>query len=263
MKIYILTDMEGLAGAYEWAHVKVGEPWYPIYQQELAAEVNAAVSGAFAGGATQVVINDGHSTGCNLILHQCHPRAEYERPVSSERVLPSIDESFAAMLLVGYHSRIGTPTGVLCHTQNHNDWAGYWANGIELGEIGQMALIAGHYQVPVALVTGDQAATDEARNLLGDIETVAVKTGFTPHRCRSLHPQEACRLIEAGAKRAVERAAARAFRPYRLPTPLRLEIEFFTPEAAATRAQAYPDTERLSPTRIARTVPEACLALGI
>src|SRR5690242_20402135 len=120
MNVYILTDMEGISLVTEWEQVQQGHPFYPRYQPILTAEVNAAVEGAIAAGATRIVVNDGHgSKDYNILCERLNPLAEIERPDSAANVFPSMDSSFDAMVMVGYHSMEGTENAVLAHTQSH------------------------------------------------------------------------------------------------------------------------------------------------
>lgn len=268
MKVYLVTDMEGVAGVHLPDHL-APEPRPDRYRQAVAwmtGEVNAAISGAFDGGAQAVVVCDGHGGAPHMDPEAMDARAEFEVP-GTPAILPSLDPSFGALLLVGYHARAGTPAAVLPHTQSSGSWVRYTVNGEELGEIGQMAAIAGHHGVPLALVTGDAAAVEEARALIASRRgeppvTVAVKQGFGPHLARHLHPHSARERIRAGAAEAVRLAACGRLRPLRVSLPARIELEVATPEQADAHCRR-PGVERLGPTRVARTVDSALDFLGI
>ncbi|MDF2722424.1 MAG: D-aminopeptidase dipeptide-binding protein DppA [Paenibacillus sp.] len=191
MNVYILTDMEGVSLVTEWEQVQQGHPFYPKYQQVLTDEVNAAVEGALAAGAERIVINDGHgSKDYNLLWDRLNRKAEIERPDSATNILPSLQKDFAAMILIGYHSMEGTPDAVLAHTQSHTNIRYYEVNGQRFGEIAQMSLIAGHFGVPVAYMSGDRAAVAEARSFLGDdLPATVVKWGHANGKAVSLHPE--------------------------------------------------------------------------
>ena len=268
MKVYVVTDMEGVAGVHLPDHL-APEPRPDRYRAAVAwmtGEVNAAIAGAFDGGAEAVVVCDGHGGAPHMDPEALDARAEFEVP-GPPSVLPSLDPSFGALLLVGYHARAGTAGAVLPHTQNSAQWVRYTVNGEEIGEIGQMAAIAGHHGVPLALVTGDRAATEEARALFAAREgeppvTVAVKHGFGPHLARHLHPRVARERIRAGAADAVRLAASGRLRPLRVALPPRVELELATPEQADAHARR-PGVERLGPTRVGRTVATALELLQI
>lgn len=257
MKVYILTDMEGISMAYYWEQVKGGEPFYPQYRKILTLETNAAVQGAFSAGATEVVVNDGHGAGgpeYNLIWEELDERALIEKPESSTRILTSLDESFDALLLVGYHAMAGTPYSVMPHTQNSKAWKSFRLNGTECGEIAQMALIAGEFGVPVAYVSGDKAAVAEARTFFGeDLPATVVKEAYASGRITSLNPREAARRIRAEAEQALKLPKRL---PYYFPGPYRMEIEFNTKE----QADAFKDNvraARLNDTTIAYSADRA------
>lgn len=219
MRIYLCTDLEGCSGITLFDQTREPQsPYYPESRRLLMGDINAAVEGALSAGATEIVVLDGHGNPLNVVPEMMHPAAEY----ICGRGFPSgwgLDESFGCGFLVGYHAMARTPDGVLCHTQNSRSDARYWYHGQEYGEIGQEALILGHFGIPITLVTGDAAACREAHEFLGEgIVTVAVKTGYSRECCRMLAPVKAHELIRAGAEEAVKRAAR--CRPYKVPLPM-------------------------------------------
>ncbi|WP_158560705.1 M55 family metallopeptidase [Paenibacillus contaminans] len=252
MHVYILTDMEGVSLVTKWEQVQQGHPFYAKYQPVLTAEVNAAIEGAFAAGATRVVVNDGHgSADYNLLWDRLDPRAELERPDSASNIFPGMDETFHAMLMIGYHSMEGTPNAVMPHTQSHTNVLYYEINGRKIGEIGQMALIAGGYGVPVAYVSGDAAAVAEARQFLGeDLPATIVKQGHANGGATSLHPNEAAKRI----RRDVEAALALSRRDsFVIPGPYEVKCAFKSKALADERA-GQPGVERIDELTTSRTV---------
>lgn len=207
MKIYIITDLEGVSGVVTFndtgRDTNMSGPRYEEARLLLTEEVNAAVQGALDGGATDIVVNDAHDGGCNFVMGRLHPGARYLSGGGRVSLLDGLDESTDAVMLVGYHAMSGTPKAVLDHTQSSIAWRRYFINGIEMGEIGQMAVMAGHFNVPVVCVTGDLAATIEAKALLGEVETVAVKEGRGRTSAICLAPIKARELIRAGVKRSL------------------------------------------------------------
>jgi D-amino peptidase len=177
VKVYIVTDMEGVAGIVRWEQCRVGTPEYLAALPLLIGEVNAAVEGAFAGGASNVLVNDGHNGGYNFTYAYpgLDPRASYLTGPARPKMLCGLDDSFDAVMMVGSHPMAGTQVGNLAHTQSSKTVARYCVNGRPTGEIGQAAIIAGHYGVPLVFVSGGYAATEEARALVGNVETAAVK----------------------------------------------------------------------------------------
>ena len=231
-RVYIMTDMEGISGIVTREQITAGTPEYERARHLLAGDVNAAVTGAFDAGCTDVVVNDGHSSGFNFLIDEMDPRADYVTGPGRREPFVCLDGSFDALLLVGYHARAGTPGAVWDHTQSWDAWARYSINGREMGEIGQMALMAGHHGVPLVFVSGDRAATAEARALLGDdLEVVAVKEGHTRTSARCLHPQRAQALIRAGVARALG-VARDSYSAFILPLPLELTLETTATELA-------------------------------
>ena len=258
MKVYITTDMEGISGISDSRQVccEPGSPEYAEGRRLLTAEVNAAVEGALAGGARDIVVTDGHGSGHNFLIEELHPEARYVSAPFSVKVAQALDESFDAVVLLGYHAMAGTACAIIDHTQFGQVWFNYYLNGRRAGEIAQGAAIAGHYGVPVVCVTGDAATCAEARELLGDVETVAVKEGYARYVALLLHPQKARRLITEAVARALGRLAD--FKPYRLETPIEVRIEV----QRSNDADRYQRLgwQRLDGRTIVKTVPDA---LGI
>ena len=257
MRIYIMTDMEGASGIRrgDKGFCSAGGAEYPRGRKLLTGDVNAAVEGALAGGATQVVVNDAHGGGNHVLVEELHPRAVLESPVSGRagQYLPSLSRRFDAVFIVGAHAMAGTKKAFLDHTQSGTSWYNYSLNGKKYGEIGQFAVIAGHYGVPVVLVTGDLAATREARALLGkSIETVAVKEALSRYVARSIHPPEAHAMIKEAAQRAMAKAGK--VKPLKIKCPIKVKLEL----QRTDQADGYdgrPGIRRLDARTIACTVP--------
>ena len=249
MKIYVLTDMEGISGISRVEMVKPNEggEHYQYGRKCLTEDINAAVAGAFDGGATEVVVNDGHGGGRHLILEEADPRALYERPVSGYHLMPSLDESFDGIFAVGFHAMAGTMNGFLDHTQSSMSWYNYKLNGERHGEIGQAAAFAGHFGVPLLLVSGDEAACEEAERLYENPVTVAVKKGVGREHAICIHPQKAREMIREGAKEAMTLVGKKA--PWVLEPPITVRLEVYRSDMVDRMA----DSDRV--TRIdARTV---------
>jgi D-amino peptidase len=251
MKVYIMTDMEGISLAYYWEQVKGGEPFYPRYQKILTMETNAAIEGAFMAGASEVVVNDGHGGGgreYNLIWEDLDQRAIIEKPDSAANIMPSLNESFEAFLLVGYHAMSGTPMSVMPHTQNSKKWQSFRLNDRECGELSQMALIAGEFGVPVAYVSGDRAAVAEAKTFFGDdLPATIVKEAHANGRITSLNPRESARRIRRDVEKALKQPKRK---PYYFPGPYRMEIEFKSKEYA-DELNGNPKMTRVNDTTVA------------
>lgn len=259
MKIYIITDMEGISGICNEAQVKRDAPEYASGQRLLAEDVNAAIAGAFDGGATEVLVSDGHGSGFNLPLEQMDARAAYERPNGGLDFMPGLDASFDGLFCVGYHAMAGTLNGFLDHTQSSASWFNYSVNGRLTGELGQCGLWAGSYGVPVLLVTGDRAACDEAHEFFGDIQTVAVKQGIGRQHARCTHPEAARKSIRAAASRALSLIGNA--KPYTVGTPLTLRLEYYRSDMADAVA-LRPGTRRIDARTVERVVDDPRLILS-
>jgi D-amino peptidase len=233
MKVYIMTDMEGVSGVHSRLVWDVKSEMYRVGRKMLTSDVNAAVEGALEAGATRIVVNDGHGEPNNILLEELNPAAEYELPVSGAMFMPGLDESYDVVLLIGYHAMAGTEKAFLDHTQG-GSWVNYYVNSVKMGDIGQVAVITGHYKVPVTLVSGDLAATLEAKSLLGNIEAVSVKTAYNRNYARCIHPAKTRMLIRDAAKKAMSRA--KEISPYVVQKPITLKLEYISVDKFAETA---------------------------
>jgi D-amino peptidase len=207
MKIFVSSDMEGTAGVVAWEQCVGDGPEAAAGRELLLAEVNAAIEGALAGGATEIVVNDSHAHMRNLPPQDLGGRASYisgsHKPLY---MMQGLDDSFDAVLFVSYHGSVGAPAG-LSHTYNPRAVAEARLNGVVTGEAGINALVAAHYGVPVVLVTGDRTACEETAALLPGIHTAVVKEPVSRMAAHSLHPERARELIREAAQQAVADAA--------------------------------------------------------
>jgi D-amino peptidase len=225
MKVFVSVDMEGVSGLTDPAEMRAGGRGYERGCELMTGDANAAVAGAYAAGATEVSITDAHGTGRNLRVDLIDRRCTLARgPYKPMRMGEGLDSSFDAALFVGYHARAGTPDGVLNHTWMGREILNVHLNGEVAGEIRLMAAFAGSFGVPVALVSGDAAACAEAGELLGEVETVAVKAGSDRYAARLMPPARAQEQITEAASRAVKSIGR--FEPYVVPAPYTLGIEW-------------------------------------
>ncbi len=246
MKIYILADMEGISGIRDPGQVLPDSREYEHGRKLLIAEINAAVKAAFEGGATEVVVNDAHWKGLQIRMDQMDERAIYETNTAG-RLMPSLDASFRGVILLGHHAKAGTMNAFLDHTMSPDEWFSFSINGKEVGEIGLEAAYAGHFNVPVIAISGDEAACKEAQELLEDIECAVTKWGLGRHRARCLPTSQAHGLINAAIRNALK--SVNRFRPYQplLPAILSLTV---TRTDRADGLMSLPGMERVD----ARTV---------
>ncbi|MCP9486286.1 MAG: M55 family metallopeptidase [Gaiellaceae bacterium MAG52_C11] len=233
MKIFLSSDIEGAAGVVDPQQAIGAGPEYELGRQLLLGEVNAAIDGALAGGATKVVVNDSHWTMQNLRPAELAGRASYVsgrcKPLF---MMEGLDKSFDAAFLVAYHGSIGAERAILAHTYDPFAVHEVALNGTVVGESAINALVALHYAVPVALVTGDEATADEARAFMPGIECVVVKRSISRFAAESLHPEAAREEIRAGAKRALARLPTLS--PPAIELPARLDVTFLTADMAGS-----------------------------
>ncbi len=244
MKIYISVDMEGVSGVTDSDDVMIGGREYDRNRHYLTADVNAAIAGAFDGGATDVLVNESHGSMRNLYIDELDSRAELIRGnIKPGCMVEGLDESFGAVFFVGYHSMHGVARGIMNHTMLGKELQNLFLNGEPRGEMAFNAAYAGQFGVPIALLTGDQTATAEAQGLFGDLEVVTVKEGIERFTARLLHPTVAQARIREAARRAVERAPS--LNPFIVATPARIGVEFTSTQMAEV-CSWIPTVERIS-----------------
>jgi D-amino peptidase len=229
MKVYISVDIEGVAGIVEREQGnKAGGADYDYGRMLMTEEANAAIEGALEAGATEIVVNDSHGQMRNLIPTQLHRSASLiQGRIKHAFMVEGLDDSFDAVLLVGYHAPAGVRDGVLNHAFHPYELR---YNGRVWSEIGLTASFAGHFGVPVALVTGDAAAVRDAEAILPPHIGVSVKRGISRLGGESLHPEMARERIRDGARRAIERLAE--WQPLRFTGPIDIEMDFYySPQA--------------------------------
>jgi D-amino peptidase len=224
-KVYISADMEGIAGVVSPDQLGPTGFEYPRFREFMTAEVVAAIEGAREAGATEILVSDSHGNGLNLLIERLPADVRvvrsWPRPLG---MMEGIDSTFAAAVFIGYHAGTTNPAGVRAHTFSSANYAGVALNGMQVPEAGLNAAIAGYYGVPVALISGDDVAVEEARRLIGDVEGVVVKRAISFHAAATLTPQAAQSLIKERVKAALARRAS--LRPYRVTAPVRLDLTF-------------------------------------
>ena len=227
MRVYISVDMEGVAGVVHEDQTDPIDPRhageYNRFRRLMTSEANAAIEGAVAAGAERVLVNDSHWLMTNLLAEELHPAAELLSGGPKARsMVEGVEDGFDAAMFIGYHARAGVGHAIIDHTYTDLVHEAR-LNGRPVGELAINAALAGTYDVPVALVSGDQSLAAEARELLGpSVETVVVKHAVGRFAARSVAPSVACRLIREGAAAAL----GRRHTPFRLSAPVRLEVDF-------------------------------------
>lgn len=260
LKVFISIDMEGVTGVVNVDDARRTGKDYDYFRQTMTREANAAIEGAIAAGATDIIVRDSHGSALNLLPEMLHREARLIRDWSGGpmSMMEGIDASFDAAIFVGYHARAGTADGVLDHTSS-GDVTDVSINGLSMPETGYNALMAGYYDVPVIFVAGDKAVCDQARELLGNVETVAVKEGIGA-AALNLHPEVAREQIRAGVEKALRDLGN--YKPYKLSAPYTMVLTLKT-EQAIYEGALYPGAKRSgdwSLTYVADDVPELMLA---
>jgi len=245
VRILIVTDMEGVGGVNNAdEQLLPGQRRFEETHRLLAGELSAAVEGVLAAGASEVVIWDGHDGSRALSVDDIHPKAKLlqGRPTPATYYLSN--RLYDGILFIGQHAMSGAKDAVLPHSQSFAV-QNIFINGKQVGEIGQVAAIAGYFGIPVIMLAGDQAACDELLALQAKAETVAVKTLAGKASTLSLSHAEAKTRIEAAARRAVARL--REFAPWKIDGPIELKFEYY-PEAPGSSSSALStETKQLLP----------------
>ncbi len=224
VRVYISVDMEGVAGISHAKPTNRGDLGYPEAVRLMNGEANAAIEGAFDGGASEVVVNDSHGQMYNLTPDEIDPRARLVQGKKPWSMVEAVnDRKFDVALFVGYHARAGHPRGTIAHTYTGRVTLAT-VNGRPITEAAINGLYLGALGVPVGLVSGDDALAEELVDWLPWAERVVVKRGVSWQAADSLSPARARELIKAGAKRAVGSRAD--MKILELPAPLELGVEF-------------------------------------
>jgi D-amino peptidase len=225
-KVYVVTDLEGVDGIFDFdlQCVPYKSPRYSESQKLLTGEVNAAVEGLLSGGAREIVVYDGHSGSQNLSVLDIHPKA---RLLAGQPISPTLelDSSYSALIFIGLHAMTGASKAILPHSYTW-DIESLWVNGKEIGEIGGRTMLAGVFNVPAIMLSGDAAACREYHALVPRGECAEVKSGVSGSAGFMLPHTVACALIREKARRAMERLAE--FKPYKVDGPVEVKVEFTT-----------------------------------
>ncbi len=225
LKVYISADMEGVAGVVTGDQLGPSGFEYERFRGFMTNEVLAAIDGARAAGASEFLVSDSHGNGENLLIEKFPGDVQIIRSwPRALGMMQGIDASFDAVFFVGYHASTTNPQGVRAHTFSSANLADVRINGTSVPEAGFNAAIAGHFGVPVAMISGDDAIVKEAQDLLGPIEGAVVKWAYSFHAARTLTPEASCRIIREKAGRAIGRV--RDLKPYRVQAPLTVDVRW-------------------------------------
>jgi D-amino peptidase len=257
MRILIAADMEGVSGVTHWDQVSPGNSEYRRFRELMTEDVNAAIQGAREAGADDVLVADGHAYGRNILIEKLDSQARLNSGSPSDfAMIQGIDNSIDGVMMIGYHARAGTPHAILDHTWSSSTVANLWINEIVLGETGLNAAVCGHFEVPVIMVSGDQAVCAEALDLLGKIEVAVVKKAAGRMAAECLPPAQAQDKICEAAARAVTRlrgsekeAYSALPPPFQMGEPFQVEVELVQSQMA-DRAALLPGARRMQGKRV-------------
>lgn len=222
MRVLISADMEGTCGVSSWVHVQAPEVTsanqpassieYERFRKQMTAEVNAAIEGAFAGGATAVIVNDSHDGQRNIVIETLHRDALYISGADKRfGMMQGIDQDIDAVMYTGYHAKAGTVGAPLAHTWN--GWVqDVRINGTSTGEFGINAAIAGAFDARVVMVAGDDQAITQTKEFVGGhIESAEVKVGISTSAAMHVSPEIALERIRKAAEDAISTATSTPF----------------------------------------------------
>ena len=240
LKVFISVDMEGISGVIHWEDVSRNGKDYNLFRRLMTEEANAAVEGAIAAGATEILVRDSHGSARNILPDSLHPEAILLRDWSGGPLdmMEGIDDTFNAVIFIGYHAREGTPDAVLKHTMTGE--INVFINGKDMPEAGINGAIAGYYGVPVVMVAGDSAVVRQCKDIFGEIESVAVKEGIGK-AAKMMHPTKAQQMIKQKTTEAL--ANLKQYKPLKIHAPVTMEIRY-KDEEDAERASWFPGAKR-------------------
>ncbi len=246
MKIYIHTDLEGISGIDSAEMIEKINPRYEYCIKRLMIDVNAAISGAFAGGASCVTVLDSHGGGGNFDVDLLDKRADLDIK-ENKKWWGKLDNSYCGTFFIGAHAMAGTMNAFLDHTQSSTSWYNYRVNGRKMGELAQWAIVAANFNVPMLMMSGDEAACVEARQFFNPIECACVKRGIGRNKAQLFNNDNAVSDIYEAAKKAMSLIGqAKPFKPI---LPMEIILELYRSDFCDAKANK-PGVERLD----ARTV---------
>lgn len=241
LKVFISVDMEGITGVVHWEEVSRDGKDYDYFRRIMTKEANAAIEGALAAGATDILVRDSHGSARNILPDLLNKNAKLLRDWSGGfmSMMEGIDKSFDAVIFIGYHAKAGTPNALLEHTMSGNVMD-ISINGVSLPEAGVNALIAGYYDIPVVFVAGDLAICEQAKKLFGEVEVFPVKKGIG-NAALNLHPEVALEKIKDGVKNALSNL--KKYVPYKLSPPYKMVLKLKKEELVNEKSY-YPGAKR-------------------
>jgi len=234
MKVFVSVDMEGVSGLVRWDDVVTRGIDYERNRLVMTRDANAAIEGAFAAGAREVVVEENHGVQdlCNLRLDEIDSRCRVVRGAGrpTATTMSALDSDTGVVLLVGHHAGAGAFPGIMAHTISYERFRAVRLAGREVGEPEIFAIRAGELGVPVGLVTGDQVVAEQLRKRVPAVLSVEVKRALSHVAGDVLPPARAQLAIREAAQSAVEGAMGGRFAPYvGEPAPYEIEVELRQP----------------------------------
>jgi D-amino peptidase len=228
MKVFISADIEGIACVVSPEDTKLEGTEYERAREWMTGEVNAAIEGCLEAGATEVVVADSHGHMRNILAEKLHEKALLVRGSPRPGTMAEgLDSSFSAAMFIGYHSQAGNAHGVLSHTYLGSTFYQIRLNGKAYGESGINAAIAGHYNVPVVLIAGDDTVKAEVNDIMPWTENVVTKWAISRISAKNLTPKASQAAIYAGAKNAFSRISE--MKPFVIGNPVQMDVDFIQP----------------------------------
>jgi D-amino peptidase len=247
MKVYISVDMEGITGINNNKFLMDDQPEYDRGRKLMTEDLNAAIEGAVEAGATEILVNDAHGCMRNILIEDLHEKADLVTGYPKKNLMMAgLDESYDAAMLVGYHSRAGSG-GILDHTIGEL-FKDVRLNGKSYGETGLSAAMAGFYDVPVVMVSGDDVVRDEAVDVLPDVEFAMTKECYSPIAAKMLNPKRSKALIKEKAKAGLLRRED--IKPFALGENIDVEVSMNASEQAFI-VELIPCAKRISTSTVA------------
>ena len=224
-KIFISADLEGVVGAVTGEQLGPGGFEYNRFREFMTAEVNAAIEAAKSAGATEILVADSHGNGQNLLIEKLPKDVKlirsWPRPLG---MMEGIDSSFDGVIFTGYHASTDNKEGVRAHTFSSARLTSLKVNGEVMTEGSWNAAVAGEFGVPVIMISGDDAAVNEVKSLIGNAEGAIVKENISFHSAKSLHPEAAYDLIAEKTSYAVKNI--KKYKPYKIKGPVTVSVSF-------------------------------------
>lgn len=243
LRVFISVDMEGISGIVDWSQVGRDPVEYSKGRSLMAGDVNAAIEGILEVSDAQIVVSDAHGAERCIHPEDLHEKAVHVRgspkPITQ---MTGINQDFDAAIFLGYHPKKGTKHGILDHTIYGSIIDSITINGLEVGETAINAAIAGYYEVPLIFLSGDLAVTKEAKGIIPNIVTVAVKEAVGRNAAKCIHPKKGRELIRKGVKEALKKRGS--VRPFTFKPPIEAWVKYVSTEMVDA-VEFMPSAERI------------------